>query len=210
MSIDMDKQVEISQSLNSTLEQLNAISACGPNCQRERKIRDLKQAYQTALQNNENKGESLKEARKNYFKYAFGEGYYNDKERDFLEKEANEHVEKLKIKQTKLLDDVKDQQNEKSENEIAIKRMNQLHDKYDTSNDTMLNTMDNKEAVVETSQRQVYYTMQKLDRINFYRKIVSFILKLLLFLSLFYFIYSKKYVSLIIIIVSYLLIRHFS
>ena len=88
--------------------------------------------------------------------------------------------------------------------------MNQLHDKYDTSNDTMLNTMDNKEAVVETSQRQVYYTMQKLDRINFYRKIVSFILKLLLFLSLFYFIYSKKYVSLIIIIVSYLLIRHFS
>lgn len=206
----MDKQVEIARSLNSTLEQLNAISACGPNCQRERKIRDLKQSYQNALQNNENKGDSLKEARKNYFTYAFGEGYYNDEERKLLEKEADEHVDKLKIKHKTLLDDVKDQQNEKSENEIAIKRMKQLHNKYDISNDDMLNAMDNKEAVVETSQRQVYYTMQKLDKINFYHKIVSLILKLLLFFSLFYFIYSKKYVSLIIIIVSYLLIRHFS
>lgn len=206
----MDKQYEVARSLNATLEQLNSISACGPNCKRELKKEELKQAYQNALQSDENKGELLQNSRKNYYTFAFGEGYYNDSERERLTKVADEHVKKLLTKHDALHKEIVDQKNQKTENEIAVERMNQLHKKYDISNDNMLNNMDNKEAVVETSHRRVFYTMQKMDRLIFYQKFVSIVLKILLLVSLFYFIYKKKYVSLVIIFACYLLIRHLS
>lgn len=208
--MDLQNQAEMARSINAMLEQLNAMSACGPNCQRERKIQELKQAYDQALKNDKNEGKSLNEARKNYFTYAFGEKYYQEKEREILSKVADDHIKKLNTKHNNLVSEIKRQKKQKVDNEIAFDRMEQLQTKYVTSNDKLLNTMDNREAVVETSQRKVYYTTQKMDRLQFYQKLVSIFLKILLFVSFFYFIYKKKYVSLVIILVYYLLMRHFS
>ena len=208
--MDLQNQAEMARSINAMLEQLNAMSACGPNCQRERKIQELKQAYDQALKNDKNEGKSLNEARKNYFTYAFGEKYYQEKEREILSKVADDHIKKLNTKHNNLVSEIKRQKKQKVDNEIAFDRMEQLQTKYVTSNDKLLNTMDNREAVVETSQRKVYYTTQKMDRLQFYQKLVSIFLKILLFVSFFYFIYKKKNVSLVIILVYYLLMRHFS
>lgn len=208
--MDLQNQAEMARSINAMLEQLNAMSACGPNCQKERKIQELKQAYDQALKNDKNEGKSLNEARKNYFTYAFGEKYYQEKEREILSKVADDHIKKLNTKHNNLVSEIKRQKKQKEDNEIAFDRMEQLQTKYVTSNDKLLNTMDNREAVVETSQRKVYYTTQKMDRLQFYQKLVSIFLKILLFVSFFYFIYKKKYVSLVIILVYYLLMRHFS
>lgn len=208
--MDLQNQAEMARSINAMLEQLNAMSACGPNCQKERKIQELKQAYDQALKNDKNEGKSLNDARKNYFTYAFGEKYYQEKEREILSKVADDHIKKLNTKHNNLVSEIKRQKKQKVDNEIAFDRMEQLQTKYVTSNDKLLNTMDNREAVVETSQRKVYYTTQKMDRLQFYQKLVSIFLKILLFVSFFYFIYKKKYVSLVIILVYYLLMRHFS
>jgi len=211
MSIDINKQLDVAQSLSSVLDQMNTEKSCGKECQRNRKIAELKTNYDNLLSMTKNKeAERLKDARKQYFTYAFGKQYYDNQERKILEKDVQEQIKKLKAKHDELQMTIREQEKERIDNEVALGRMKQLHGKYVESNDEMLGSMDKQEATVETSHRRVYYTVQKINRINFYRKIITYILRILLAVSIMYFIYKKKYVSLSIIIILYLLIRHFS
>jgi hypothetical protein len=201
------------QSLDNIFEQLIKEEECGNECQRNKKISELKSKYDSMLSRENNKDklpDELKDARKQYFTYAFGKKYYDDQERKILTENVDKHIKKMKDNHNKMVKQIRTEQKERRENEIAIHRMKQLHDKYVVSNDKMLDSLDNQEATVETSHRKVYYTLQKITRIDFYRKIVTYILRILLAVSIMYFIYKKKYVSLSIIIVLYLLIRHFS
>ena len=206
----MDKQYEVARSLNATMEQLKSITACGAECQKEKKSDGLKREYENILLDNENVSSRLHDARKNYFTYAFGERYYNDSEKDRINVLAEENVDKLRTKHNTLLRGIRDQKSEVKENKMAIERMNQLLNKVNASNEDMFNSVDNKESIVETSNRQVYYTMQKLSKVEFYRKIISTILKALMVIGIIYFSLYRKFPALAIIVIAYLLIRHFS
>lgn len=212
MSIDIDKQMEVARTLNATLEQMNKITNCGPECQKKKKTDELKLAYEQALINDENSktGEAVRDARKQYFTYAFGKSYYNSNESQRLQKESDTHIQRFQKAHDFLKNEINKEVKEKKENKMAIHRMRELLNKYNTKNEELINSMDNKENVLETAQRRVFYTAQKLGWWEYYGYIFEYILRVLLFLTIIYFMYVKKYLSLAVIIVVYLLMRHFS
>ena len=118
----MDKQYEVARSLNATMEQLKSITACGAECQKEKKSDGLKREYENILLDKENVSSRLHDARKNYFTYAFGERYYNDSEKDRINVLAEENVDKLRTKHNTLLTGIRDQKSEVKENKMAIER----------------------------------------------------------------------------------------
>ena len=211
---DQNKKSEVDNSFIAIMEKLEGITACGPECQREKKIDELKREYESILrqQNRDQDEESkrVRDARKNYFTYAFGERYYDEYERKLSEEDADKHDNNFKAIHEELKRDILKQESEKRENKMAINRMKQLLKKVNVSNENMLDSLDNTESTVETSNRRVYYTMKKLDRVDFYRKIISTILKALLAIGIMYFSYNRKFLALAIIVISYLLILHFS
>ena len=88
--------------------------------------------------------------------------------------------------------------------------MDELLSKYQTSNNTILSSLDKQEDTLETSQRNVWYTNQRIDRLDYYGYFISMVLNILLLISIVFFIYDKKYVSLIVVIVSAVLITRFA
>lgn len=106
------QQIQTTQTLNELIKKSNEQTACGPDCQKQKKIRDLKTKYESAKKNITKGPENLAEARKNYFVYAFGDKYNNDFNEKLYTKEANDkvkmmekqHSENVKVIQKELSD----------------------------------------------------------------------------------------------------------
>lgn len=202
--------METTQLLNQTLEQIAQANACDTNCQRNLKITELKNTFEQAKSMKNNAGENLRNARKNYYTYAFGEKYYTEEEQKILEKTAENHIKKIKETHNTLKKQIKEEEAEKKENDIALHNMHELLNKYNISNEEILDNVDDQERVLETSQRKVYYTNKRLDFVNSIYWYISWIIRILLIYAIYHYMKEKKYFFLIFVIVSYLLILHFS
>ena len=122
---------------------------------------------------------------------------------------AESHVSTLRSKYNSINNSISMQNEIAEENETVLDNMHDLLNKYKSSTETTQDTLDNVEKKLETSQRGVWYTHQRIDIYLKYQHILSIILKLLLLITIILFIYKKRYISLVSIIVLYLLISHF-
>lgn len=168
-------QKNTSSMLNSVIQQANKQTNCGPDCQREKKIEDLKGKYNTAKNNLENGPENLAEARKNYFTYAFGNKYFND----FSEKEFTEKSDKLvKTMKKQHTDDV-NEINELLDNYkgLYISKQNtiDLLSKYKKENKDLESETDDNIKAVETNDRRVFYENQEISKLKKYNSFLSII-----------------------------------
>lgn len=202
--------METTQLLNQTLEQIAQVNACDTNCQRNLKIAELKNTFEQAKGMKNNAGDNLRNARKNYYTYAFGEKYYTEEEEKILEKTAENHIKKIKETHNTLKKQIKEEEAEKKENDIALHNMHELLDKFNISNEEILDNVDDQERVLETSQRKIYYTNKRLDFVNSIYWYISWIIRILLIYAIYHYMKEKKYFFLIFVIVSYLLILQFS
>jgi hypothetical protein len=206
--IDVQKQIEATKLLNSTLEQVAQINACDSECQRNIKIGELRNKYEEAKTSKEDSKENLDESRKNYYTYAYGQSYFIDEETKLLDKVSDDHIEKLKLQRDKISMKIANEEEQKHDNEIAVRNMNELLEKYNLSNDKMINSMDDKERVLETSRRKIFYTDTHLGTVEDYEWYASWVIRILLIIAIIQFIYKKKYSFLLIVLVAYLLIVH--
>jgi hypothetical protein len=160
-------------------QQSRPVIECDAECERQKRIADLKSAYTTSLRDETKDSEEVRQARKNYYTYAFGEGRYDDMESKALGKVADAHIKKMKANYADLSSDIK------------------------------FSSLDKQESVLETSQRDVWYTNQRTERLDYYLSFVSLILKIMMVVAFIFFLYDRKYTSLVTVVIAYLLIWHF-
>lgn len=190
-------------------QQSQPVVQCDAECERQKRITQLKSAYNQSLNDETKDSEEVRQARKQYYTYAFGEKDYQGMESTALAKVADANIEKLNKIHENLLKDIENQEINKRDNHIALKNMNDLLNKYRTSNNRIYSSLDSQEDILQTSRREVWYTDQRMNRLNFYGYFIDIVLKILLFISIVFFLYDKKYSSLAIVIVFYVLIMHF-
>lgn len=130
-------------------------------------------------------------------------------ERRTMEKVAAENAAKLKTKHNALVKEIKEQQLIKQDNEIALKNMRELLDKLRVSNNKLESELDQHVKSLETSQRKIWYTNKREEKYAWFSNLLTIIVRIVLFFSIIYLLYQKKYISLVVILVIYLLIMHF-
>jgi chromosome segregation ATPase len=185
------------------------IIQCDAECERQKRINQLKSTYTTSVKDETKDSAEVRQARKQYYTYAFGEGKYDALESEALAKVADANIKNLKQKHDELIDEIDEEKANLRSNKIALKNMQELLDKYRASNNKIVSSLDKQEATLETARRDVWYTNQRMDRLNSYGNIINIILRVMLIIAIIFFIYDKKFTSLGIVILVYLLIMHF-
>ena len=193
----------------SLLQQQQPVQ-CDAECQRQKRIIELKSAYQTAIQDETKDSDQVRLARKQYYTYTYGQNAFDGLEEKALSKTADANIQKLQAKQDELIKEIKEQKVNNKSYSIALKNMDELLSKYNTSNNTILSTLDKQEDIFETSRRSVWYTNQRIDRLDYYGYFISMVLNILLLIAIVFFMYDKKYVSLVVVIVCAVLISRFA
>lgn len=182
---------------------------CDAECQRQKRIIELKSAYQTAMQDETKDSDEVRLARKQYYTYTYGENAFDGLEEKALSKTANANIQKLQSKHDDLIKEIKEQKVNNKSYSIALKKMDELLSKYNASNNTILSSLDNQEDILETSRRNVWYTNQRINQLGYYGYFISMVLNILLFIAIIFFMYDRKYISLIVVIVCSIVISRF-
>lgn len=193
----------------SLLQQQQPVQ-CDAECQRQKRIIELKSAYQTAMQDETKDSDEVRLARKQYYTYTYGVNAFDGLEEKALSKTADANIQKLQKKHDELIKEIKEQKVNNKSYSIALKNMDELLSKYQASNNTILSSLDNQEDTLETSRRNVWYTNQRIDRLDYYGYFISMVLNILLLIAIVFFMYDKKYVSLVVVLVCAILISRFA
>lgn len=183
---------------------------CDAECERQKTLTQLKDLYNNAVMDEYIDSYEARQARKEYLTYKLGEEGYYEMEEKTLENIADKHVIKLAEIYEKIVEEIEEQEKIARDNIIAIKNMEELLEKYRISNVKIMDGLDKQEQTLETAERKVWYTNQRMDKVDFYEKYLTLVLKLLLVLAIVFCLYDRKYGSLTVIIIFYLLIMHFS
>jgi len=191
-------------------QQQQAMVQCDAECERQKRIKALKSAYQTAMSDETRDSDEVRLARKQYFTYTYGQGAYDSMEGKALTKVADANIVKLQKKHDALQSEIKEQEANNKSYKIALKNMDELLKKYQGSNTTIEDTLDKQEDILETSRRNVWYTNQRLDRVEYYGYFIGMVLNLMLLIAVIFFMYDKKYTSLVVVLVTAVLISKFA
>ena len=179
--------------VNNLMTQMNNLIRCGPTCQKNNKIDELKKKYEKAQKNVHSAPERLDNARKNYFEYAYGDNYYQEHENKKNLEKAKKMKKKIKQRATKDMEDLEDT----IKNNIALKKSEKnlrvLLNKFKTSNTVMMENMDKNISKTKTSDRKVFYENEEIEILLFYKDILNKIYRFLITIYLFVFFYRKKY-----------------
>ena len=157
--------------INKSISILNESIACDSTCQRNKEIQELKNKLKQAKLNKANADSNVNSAEKNY--YSFVEGPYAYKELLFNRnsKIVNKAADRLHndsnnlIKELHTLIDYYESQMLYSEN---------VTDLFDTKYEKITkleNKIDNNINSINTTDRKIYYELNELDNIGYYKKL---------------------------------------
>jgi hypothetical protein len=193
----MDKlptQIDIEQ-LNDTMKIVNETVSCGEGteCFKQKKIESLKENYLEKKRNIEVAPVELKEARKEYYIYSFGEQYYNDKEGEILSEEGNNKLETI----TKNINSEFNQLDAMNNSYLNLfnytKSLKNLFDNIKDENDNLKEKIQEKLDTAFTTKRKVYYEDIEIDKNEFYINLLKFLYFILIITYIFLSIYYKKF-----------------
>lgn len=189
--------------------QTNNGPECNTQCQHQKRLQELKNNYDSAVKDETKDSAQARQARKAYLTFKLGEGGYRKKEEQLLKTIADKHTSKLKHVHDSIVSEIEEHKEIAINNKIAIKNMREHLGDIRLSNEKIMDGLDKQEDTLETSRRKVWYTNHSIEGYRFYDRIISMVLRILLLVAIVFFIYDMKYTSLAVVIVIYLLIRHF-
>ena len=182
---------------------------CDAACERKKKLDRLRGDYDRALRDETRDNAEVRSTRKQYLTFDLGEKGYYDSESNTLNSIANRNNEKLQQRFNDIMKEIEEEKKVVNDNEIALKNMRELLEKYRKSNLKISDNLDKHQDILDTSRRKVWYTNKRLEKVDFYEKFITIIVKFLLVVVIIFFLYDKKYGSLALVISLYLLIMHF-
>ena len=187
------QQIQTTQTLNELIKQSNEQTACGPDCQREKKISDLKSKYESTKNNLSQGPENLAEARKNYFVYAFGDKYNNDYNEKLYTKQASDKVNAMKKQHKEDVNEISSLIDDYESAYVYQGNMGDLSQKYEDENKGLKKEIDDNEKEKATNDRKVYYENQQIENIEYYKSLIKIVYWVTLILYTFVFLYDGFY-----------------
>ena len=181
--------------VQNLMTQMNNLIRCGPTCQRNNKIDELKKKYEAAQEEVQGGPEQLKDARKNYFSYAYGDSYYHDYENRQNLAKAKEVKEKIRQEFQDESEQVREIKSNNRALESSKKNLNRLLNKYLASNEKMELKIGERIGRVKTSDRKVFYENNEIEAIMYYNTILKNLYWFLITIYVIVFLYKGLYAN---------------
>jgi hypothetical protein len=168
-------QRETLEKINNLLDNSTANLLCGPDCQHNNYVRELKQKYETALANNMSAPHDLKEAKKNYLIASDGDESYRKMLEKELKQKATEICERLTINFNKEIEGVMNLKKRYNTELVSENNTRELNDYYQKENKHLINVLDTTTGEITTNERKTYYEQVDLERVqNIYKWLLFF------------------------------------
>jgi len=172
-------QQQITDQLSQTLGTSITALTCGPTCQRENKINELRQKYLDAQTNKLTAPQQVVNAEKDYYTFAEGTAAYDT----IRTKELQDQANKLGgLMQENFIDEIYNI-------ELLIKMYNimlidadntlELYNDYEESITELNDEITGHKTTVVTNDRKTYYESQEIINVKFWQRIMLFIYYLL-------------------------------
>jgi hypothetical protein len=171
--------------MNETFTKLNDLIMkshdsiiCGPDCQKQKKVDQLKTDYLNAKKNLETAPEQLSLAAKNYYTYSEGEAGYNNFIEDELTKKSQEITVIFKGIFSELFLNIEKLNDTYNSNFIQSRHVVELYKDYLKENFLLEKKIKNNTSDIMTNDRKVYYEDQEIEYLNswnIFYKVIYFI-----------------------------------
>ena len=189
-------QQQTTELLNNLVAQINAKINCGPSCQKEKKIEELKKKYELAEQTVKNAPENLAEARNNYYSFAYGNKYFTEMQRVTATNEVDNILKKKKKETDDASSKIKDLLNDYDLLSVNLDNSKILLEKLKNENKKYLKKIDEEVSTTNTSDRKAYYEEQYVSTVENYlywmKKIYWFAFVIYVILFLYLGFYKKR------------------
>jgi hypothetical protein len=155
----------ITSQITNLINKASDTIVCGPSCQREKKLADLKDKYNNAITNIKTAPTKLKEAKKNYFLEEKGPTDYNKMVLDKVTADANNVTSKLQSKfdaNAQEVDNVITTYDTLKSNSDYIK---QIIGEYSDENIKMAKELRRIRGDIITNDRKTYYEQQYVENL---------------------------------------------
>lgn len=176
--------------ISSIVDLVNNDAMCGPDCQRQKKLAELRDAVIAAKKVSEDAPQNLAEARKNYFLYKDGEKGYLEAQLAEKRKEAIEKIGKMREEFDKRVQRTQTLVDEYEAMWTYNTNVDDLLNTYITTNQRLTKDIDDTKSKVFTNDRRFYYYDQAIGwqwyvntlvQIGYWSITVAFILYYLLY-----------------------------
>jgi len=178
---------------NSMIDKATAAISCGPECQRQEKEEELKQAYLNAQTNLATAPNNVYVSRQNYVVFDKGQAAYDE----LIDSELLQKAEKLSTYyQTNFNDEGQNiifNTNTYSGLLVNLKNIFDLFLKYKEENIKLLKQLKDETNDVLTNDRKTYYQDQGIDNLKFYYH--YFLLLIYIIVIIVYVLYNFMYTS---------------
>ena len=178
---------------NSMIDKATAAISCGPECQRQKKDEELKQAYLNAQTNLATAPNNVYVSRKNYVVFDQGQVAYDE----LIDSELLQKAEKLSTYyQTNFNDESQNiifNTNTYSGLLVNLKNIFDLFLKYKEENIKLFKQLKEETSDVLTNDRKTYYQDQGIDNLKFYYH--YFLLLIYIIVIMVYIVYNFVYTS---------------
>ena len=187
---------QCTQKINNLLNKAAEIVSCGPDCQKQRSIDNIKQTYLNAQQNLLNAPIELDKAKMNYYLYANPDGY------ELLEEEINEEaknsIENIELEFRKLVSYTKEK-NEVYNNLLEnAKNTKELYLTYLEENDALEKELKDLTGDTITNDRKTYYQNQGITTLDDWYNLMKWVFYFIMILIAFYLFLTRNNLSLLV------------
>jgi len=182
--------------INQTIDMINQNIMCGPECQKQKEIDDLKAKYETAESNLKQAPNNLSVAKKNYYVAVDGPLAYQTKLKAEYQKEAQDFINNEKKQRDQQTKEVNTLISDYQAVVIYSQNMNDLLDVYITKNQRLKREIDTYDTIVKTSERKTFYKTQSLEWYQSLKKLILYFYYLTLIIYVLYIIlYHREFKS---------------
>lgn len=149
--------------LNGLIRNINDGVACDDECQRQRKLTELENIMNNAIQSQETAPEKVATAKRNYYVFRDGLSKYNQTETERLTAEAQEQVDELKTTFDRRTARTQTLVDEYEAIKVYSDNLDELMDHNITKNQRLTKNIDDIKTSVFTNDRRYHYYEQSIN-----------------------------------------------
>ena len=161
---------EFTQTQRDTLEKINNLlenSAssllCGPDCQHNNYVKEMKQKYEEAQTMETLAPHQVEEAKKNYLIASEGEYVYNRNMEEDMKKNAKKITEHLSENFDKKVENIRELNGRYRTEIVSSNNTQELSDFYEQKNEHLTVVFDTTSGAVTTNERKAFYELNDLS-----------------------------------------------
>jgi len=168
------------QNMKALLQLLNENTTCGEECQKNKKIKELQEAYLKAENNVMTSKYELEDIEKKYYILKEGEDNYNEYKNVKMNEEANVYIENISSKLNEKIQKIEEKNNLVYQSYTNNINTNELNNEFINKNSSKFNEIKDIHNNILINDRKTYYELQEYyNQIKYYNILIF----------LYYFIY---------------------